>query len=72
GIPELYDSCPGADMTLHLRRRRNFIRYAYRYGLPIVPTLCFGEYELFSQLQRWKKLRKKLGKAVGILITYAC
>jgi len=47
-------------MNLVLRNRRGFIKQAIRAGADLVPVLCFGEMEIYDQVdgQRWKLLGK--------------
>ena len=43
-----------------LRNRRGFVRQAIRAGADIVPALCFGEMEIYDQVdgERWVWLGK--------------
>jgi len=45
---------------LVLRNRRGFVRQAIRAGADIVPALCFGEMEIYDQVdgERWVWLGK--------------
>ncbi|KAF2142247.1 uncharacterized protein K452DRAFT_250173 [Aplosporella prunicola CBS 121167] len=50
GARESLDAAPGS-MRLVLARRKGFIKLAIRTGADLVPVLCFGENELYDQVQ---------------------
>jgi len=56
-------------MNLVLRNRRGFVKQAIRAGADLVPVMCFGEMEIYDQVdgQRWKLL----GKFQRLLIKFA-
>lgn len=67
GARESLDAEPGR-MRLVLARRKGFVKMAVRTGADLVPVLCFGENELYEQLNpqehprvhRFQLLVKKL------------
>lgn len=50
GARESLEAQPG-QMRLILKERKGFIKLAVRTGADLVPVLCFGENELYDQLQ---------------------
>ncbi|KAK7527422.1 diacylglycerol O-acyltransferase 2 [Phyllosticta citriasiana] len=49
GARESLDASPG-QLRLVLSRRKGFVKMAIRTGADLVPVLCFGENELYEQL----------------------
>uniref|UniRef100_A0A8C3QV68 Acyltransferase n=1 Tax=Cyanoderma ruficeps TaxID=181631 RepID=A0A8C3QV68_9PASS len=70
GPPEALDARPGA-LRLQLLRRTGFVRFALKYGTPLVPVFSFGENELFLQVSnppgsRLRLLQQRLQRILGI------
>jgi len=47
-------------MSVHVHRRKGFVKLALRYGYSLTPCYSFGESDLFSNLQGGWKLRLAL------------
>ena len=45
GIAEMFEAQPDRE-TIHLSRRRGFIRFALQYGIPVVPVYHFGNSQI--------------------------
>ncbi|XP_076343975.1 2-acylglycerol O-acyltransferase 2-like isoform X1 [Tachypleus tridentatus] len=69
GAVEALDAHPGT-VNLVLKRRKGFVRLALRHGVPLVPVFCFGENDLFDQVNNpdgsWlRKMQDKLTHRLG-------
>jgi len=68
GVPEI-DNFETDKVRLILKKRKGFVKIALRHGASLVPSFCFGESELFSQLN-WsgflKLLQEQFKTFIGI------
>lgn len=53
---------------LVLKRRRGFVRYALKHGVPIVPVYCFGEAQLYHQSQFLMSFRSWVQRTLGVAL----
>ncbi|KAK8256269.1 diacylglycerol O-acyltransferase-like protein 2B [Phyllosticta capitalensis] len=72
GARESLDAAPG-QLRLVLSRRKGFIKMAIRTGADLVPVLCFGENELYEQLEaqqhpRVHKIQLLVKKFMGFTV----
>lgn len=69
GAAESLESAPGT-MEITLCHRRGFVRQALLYGACVVPSVGFGETDVFetSRSEFMLKIQKKLQKALGFAI----
>ncbi|KAM4692932.1 2-acylglycerol O-acyltransferase 1 [Discoglossus pictus] len=72
GAEESLDARPG-NLTLHILKRKGFIKIALKRGAHIVPVFSFGENELFHQVPNPKgsvlrTVQEKLQKIVGFAL----
>ena len=69
GAAESLQSVPG-QIELTLCNRRGFVRQALLYGACLVPTVGFGETDVFETTQSpaLKKLQERAQKAMGFAI----
>ncbi|XP_053316396.1 2-acylglycerol O-acyltransferase 1-like [Spea bombifrons] len=69
GAEEALDAHPG-NLTLHILKRKGFIKVAMKRGAHLVPVFSFGENELFHQVPNPKgsllrSVQEKLQKIMG-------
>ncbi|KAM8953506.1 2-acylglycerol O-acyltransferase 1 [Pelodytes ibericus] len=72
GAEEALDAHPG-NLTLHILKRKGFIKIALKQGAHLVPVFSFGENELFHQVPNPKgsllrKVQERLQRMMGFAL----